>query len=166
MGGAVAQALAGLGYACGGWSRTARTLDGVRCQHGADGLDALLETSDVLFNALPSTADTRGLLDRARLARLPRGAMLVNASRGDQLDAVALVDLLDAGHLSGALLDVFAVEPLPADSPLWSHPRITITPHVAATTLPAPSVAQIVANLRRSLAGEPLRGVVDRARGY
>ncbi len=166
MGGAVAQALPGLGYSCSGWSRTPRMLDRVRCLHGTEGLDALLETSDVLINTLPSTAGTRGLLDRARLARLPRGAMLVNASRGDQLDAVALVDLLDAGHLSGALLDVFAVEPLPADSPLWSHPRITITPHVAATTLPAPSAAQIVANLRRSLAGEPLQGVVDRARGY
>lgn len=166
MGGAVARALAGLGYAVAGWSRTPKAIDGVAAHHGDAGIDALLARSDVLFNTLPSTPGTRGLLDRARLARLPRGALLVNASRGDQLDAAALRDLLDDGHLSGALLDVFTVEPLPADDPLWRHPRITITPHAAATTLPQPSVRQVAANIRRLLRGELMQGVVDRARGY
>jgi glyoxylate/hydroxypyruvate reductase A len=166
MGGAVARALAALGYAVAGWSRSAKSIAGVTCSAGAAGLDALLARSDVLFNALPSTADTRGLLDRARLATLPRGAMVVNASRGDQLDADALRALLDAGHLSGALLDVFAVEPLPADDPLWRHPRITVTPHAAATTLPEPSARQIADNLRRILRGERAPGAVDRARAY
>lgn len=166
MGGAVARALAGLGYAVAGWSRSPKAIEGMLAHHGADGLDAVLARSDVLVNTLPSTADTRGLLDRARLSRLPRGACVVNASRGDQLDAAALRDLLDAGHLSGALLDVFTVEPLPADDPLWRHPRVTITPHAAATTLPEPSVRQVADNIRRLLRGEPALGLVERARGY
>lgn len=166
MGGAVARTLAGLGYAVAGWSRSPGAIDGVAAQHGDDGLGAVLARADVLVNTLPSTPGTRALLDRARLARLPRGAFVVNASRGDLLDAAALCGLLDAGHLSGALLDVFAVEPLPADDPLWSHPRVTITPHAAATTLPGPSARQVADNIRRLLRGEPALGVVDRARGY
>lgn len=166
MGGAVARALAGLGYAVAGWSRSPKSIDGFAVEHGADGLDALLARSDVLVNTLPSTHATRGLLDPARLSRLPRGAIVVNASRGDQLDADALRGLLDAGHLSGALLDVFAVEPLPADDPLWRHPKITITPHAAATTLPEPSVRQVVDNIRRILDGDAPRGRVDRGRAY
>ena len=166
MGAAVARTLASLGYAVAGWSRTPKSIAGVAAHHGDAGLAALLARSDVLVNTLPSTAGTRGLLDRARLARLPRGAFVVNASRGDQLDAAALRALLDDGHLSGALLDVFAVEPLPADDPLWRHPRVTITPHAAATTLPEPSVRQVADNIRRLLRGEPAAGVVDRLRGY
>lgn len=166
MGGAVARALARFGYAVAGWSRTPKAIDGIVAHHGGDGLDTLLARSDVLVNTLPSTPGTRGLLDAAKLARLPAGAFVVAASRGDQLDAAALRGLLDDGHLSGALLDVFAIEPLPADDPLWCHPRITITPHAAATTLPEPSVRQIAANIRRLLRGEPALGMLDRARGY
>jgi glyoxylate/hydroxypyruvate reductase A len=166
MGGAVARALAALGYRTRGWARSPKSIEGVDAHHGAAGLPRVLADSDVLFNALPSTPDTRGLLDRERLSRLPRGALVVNASRGDQLDDAALRELLDAGHLGGALLDVFAVEPLPADHPLWRHPKVTITPHAAATTLPEPSVAQIADNIRRILDGEAPRGQVDRARAY
>jgi glyoxylate/hydroxypyruvate reductase A len=166
MGGAVARALAALGYAVAGWSRSDKSIDGVAIHRGDDGLDALLARSDVLVNTLPSTPATRGLLDHARLARLPPGAVLVNASRGDQLDDESLLALLDQGHLGGALLDVFTIEPLPADHPLWRHPRITITPHAAATTLPEPSVRQVAHNIRRLLRGEAPLGAVDRARGY
>ena len=108
----------------------------------------------MLVNLLPSTPETRLLLDAARLSRLPAGAFVVCASRGDQLDAAALVALLDRGHLAGALLDVFETEPLPDDSPLWRHPAVRITPHVAAITLPEVSVAQIVAKARALLAGQ------------
>jgi glyoxylate/hydroxypyruvate reductase A len=166
MGGAVVRGLAGLGYPVAGWSRTPRQLQGIETLHGGAGLDALLARSDVLISMLPSTPDTRGLLDHARLSRLPEGAMLVNAARGDQLIAEDLVSLLDAGHLSAALLDVFASEPLPKDSPLWTHPQVTITPHVAALTVPDPSVQQVVENLRRWQSGAPLLGLVDRGRGY
>jgi glyoxylate/hydroxypyruvate reductase A len=166
MGAAVASALEESGYRVWGWSRRAHHIDRVRCLHDASGLAELLGETDVLVNTLPSTAATRGLLDRTRLALLPAGALVVNAARGDQLDAAALLQLLDAGHLGGALLDVFDPEPLAADSPLWRHPRIVITPHVAATTLPDPAVAQIVDNLRRLRSGEPLSGMVDRRAGY
>lgn len=166
MGGAVATTLSALGYAVRGWSRSQRAIAGVATHHGMDTLDTVLAHSDVLVNALPSTVETRSLLDHTRLSRLPRGAFVVNASRGDQLDAEALRSLLDAGHLGGALLDVFTTEPLPADDPLWRHPRVVVTPHVAATTLPEPSVRQITDNIRRMLAGDAPLGLVDRARGY
>lgn len=166
MGGAVARALARFGYAVAGWSRSPKAIDGVAVHHGSRGLDAVLAHSDVLVNTLPSTPATRGLLDATNLARLPRGAFVVNASRGDQLDARALRILLDEGTLSGALLDVFTVEPLPPDDPLWRHPRITITPHVAATTLPRPSVRQVGDNIRRILDGKAPLGRVDRDRAY
>ncbi len=154
------------GYPVAGWSRSPKSVPGVRCVHGPDALAPLLAQSDVLVNVLPTTPQTRNLLDRARLSRLPRGAYVINCSRGDQLDADALVALLDAGHLGGALLDVFAVEPLPPDRPLWRHPKVRITPHIAAITLPEPSVAQIVANIRALEAGELPSGVVDRSRSY
>lgn len=166
IGAAVAQGLASLGYRVGGWSRSPREIAGVHCHAGMPALDELLAGSDVLVNLLPSTADTRGLLDRARLARLPAGALLVHCSRGDQLDAGALLDALDSGRLGAALLDVFASEPLPAGDPLWRHPKLRITPHVAAVTRIEPAVAQIVDNLRRLAADLPLLGRVDRSRGY
>ena len=166
IGGAIATALARWGYAVSGWSRSPKSLPGVRCVHGDGALDALLAGADVLVNVLPTTAQTRNLLDGARLSRLPRGAYVINCSRGDQLDAAALVELLDAGHLDGALLDVFAVEPLPPDSPLWRHPKVRITPHIAAITLPEPSVRQIVANIRALESGRPMTGIVDRQQSY
>ena len=166
MGSVVAGGLARMGYEVWGWSRGARALEGVRCTSGEVGLNTLLERSDVLVNVLPSTPDTRGLLDRAALSRLPRGGYLVSCSRGDQVDEGALHELLEAGHLGGALLDVFAREPLPPESPLWKHPRVRITPHVAAITVPGPAVEQIVASIRTLEAGGTPEGLVDRTRGY
>jgi glyoxylate/hydroxypyruvate reductase A len=166
MGGTVARALAAMGYPVAGWSGSRREIGGITMHTGGAGLDALLARTDVLVNMLPSTAATRALLDAERLAKLPQGGFVVNASRGDQLDASALAALVDSGHLSGALLDVFATEPLPSESPLWRHPKITITPHVAAITLPDQSVAQIAAKWRAFVAGETVAGLVDRARGY
>lgn len=166
LGGEVARALAEFGYPVAGWSRSAKALPGIRCEQGEDGLRAMLQTSDVLVNLLPSTAQTRGLLDAQRLSWLPAGALLVNASRGDQLDAAALCERLDSGALGAALLDVFASEPLPADSPLWRHSRVRITPHVAALTVLEESAAQIAANLQRWQRGEALLGRVERERGY
>lgn len=166
IGGEVARTLAAFGYRVSGWSRSPKVIPGVQCVFGRDALHSLLAQTDVLVNMLPSTAETRGLIDLAMLAALPTGAYVVNGSRGDQLNADALVSLLDSGHLSGALLDVFAVEPLPADSPLWGHANIRITPHVAAVTLPGEAVDQVVANIRRVMRGEAMTGVVERERGY
>lgn len=166
IGGAVAGELARMGYRVSGWSRSERAVQGVQVHSGAQALPGLLAGSDVLVNLLPSTAETRGLLDGTRLALLPHGAHLVQASRGDQLDSDALLALLDSGHIGGAWLDVFATEPLPADSPLWSHSRVVVTPHVAAVTLVAPAVEQVAANIRALLRREAPRHAVARQLGY
>jgi len=166
LGRAVAGALAPLGFPLAGWSRTRKTVAGIRTFAGRDELQAFLALSRVLVCLLPSTPDTRDLLDRARLRQLPPGATLVNIARGDIVEDSALLALLDAGHLAHATLDVFRTEPLPAAHPFWHHPRITVTPHVSAVTLVEDSVAQIAAKIRRLEQGLPVTGVVDRARGY
>lgn len=166
IGGEVARTLADFGYYVSGWSRSPKTIAGVHCAQGREALQRLLAKTDVLVNMLPTTPETRGFINHEMLAILPAGAYVVNGSRGDQLDANALLKLLDSDHLSGALLDVFAAEPLPADSPLWRHANIRITPHVAALTLPDEAVRLIVANIRRLQRDEAMIGLVERARGY
>lgn len=163
---AVARGLQEDGYRVQGWSRSPRQLADLPSYHGREGLLSLLAGSDVLACVLPSTPETIGLLDEALLARLPAGAMLINAGRGDLLDEQALLAALDSGQLRCAQLDVFASEPLPSDSRLWHHPAVTVTPHIAAITLRQQAVAQIAANLNRLQQGLPALGVVQRQRGY
>lgn len=167
IGGAVAQALAGLGYAVRGWSRSARSLPGVDCRAGADALLPLLAETEILISVLPSTPETRRLFNADTLGALPAGASFINCARGDQVDEAALLSLLDSGHIRMALLDVFVTEPLPQDSRLWGHPRVVATPHVAASTLPGPAVDQIADGIAALKAGvSPLPGQVDRGRSY
>lgn len=166
LGGAVAQALAGFGFDVAGWSRTPRELSGVRCLNGDEGLDAVLARSELLLVFLPATPDTTGLLDRTRLSRLPAGAALANLSRGELVDEEALLAALDAGHVGAAYLDVFRTEPLPPAHPFWRHPRVEITPHVAALTDVGIACAQVAEKIRRLEAGEAVGGVVERGRGY
>ena len=166
MGCAVAQALSADGYVVTGWSRGVKMVEGIHCLHGSDGLAHVLAHSDVLACVLPSTPDTQGLLNAARLAALPAGAMVINAGRGDLLDEMALLALLDSGHLRCAQLDVFASEPLPHGHRLWAHPAVTATPHIAAITLREQAVSQIAANLGRLAVGETALGRVLRDRGY
>jgi len=166
MGGQVARALAERGYGVTGWSRSPKSIAGVRCLCGLDRLDGVLAASDVLINILPSTPATRGLLNHVRLARLPSGAALINAGRGDQVDLTALRSHLDSGHLRSALLDVFPVEPLPSDDPVWRHPKVRVTPHIAAETLKYPAAEQIAEKIRQLEAGESVAGEVVRERGY
>ncbi|WP_449371190.1 2-hydroxyacid dehydrogenase [Thiomonas sp.] len=134
--------------------------------HALDRLDEFLAQTRVLVVLLPLTADTRGLLDYAALSRLPQGAHVINASRGAVIDQADLLDLLHGGHLSSALLDVFATEPLPGDDPLWRHPRVRVTPHVAAQTLVGPSAAQVMRKIAAIERGEKPGGVVDMRLGY
>jgi len=166
LGSKVAAALAPFGFPLAGHSRERKSIPGVESFAGAAELPAFLARSRVLVCMLPSTPATRNLLDRTRLAALPRGAHLVNIARGDIVVDADLLALLDAGHLASATLDVFRYEPLPEEHPFWHHPRIVMTPHVSALTLIPESVAQIVAKIRRLERGEPVSGVVDRARGY
>ncbi|WP_417721846.1 2-hydroxyacid dehydrogenase [Salipiger sp.] len=138
MGRAIAKGLMALGYPVAGYSR--RALDppepGVRHFHG-EGLDAFLDRTDILVNVLPLTDRTRGLIDAGFLRRLPEGAALIHMGRGGQVVESDLIGALDAGRLSGASLDVFETEPLPPDHPLWRHPGVLCTPHVASIPEPA-----------------------------
>lgn len=166
LGGRVARDLVRLGYRVTGWSRRPRQVENVRCLHGEDGLRELLPQTDVLFCVLPSTPETRHLLDAERLMLLPDDAALINAGRGSLIDENALLVRLDGGQLRFALLDVFAEEPLPPDHRFWHHPRVIVTPHVAADTVPEDAAAQIAANFRALAGGKPVTGRVDRRRGY
>ena len=166
MGAPVVDILAQLGFPVVVWTRSPRHVESARSSCGPDDLAPFLAQSRILVCALPLTGHTRGLLAASTLALLPRGAYLVNVSRGAVLDEADLVAAVDAGHLSGAALDVFATEPLPASSPLWRHPKILCTPHVAATPRPDVAARQFLDNLSRARAGLPLVNLVDRARGY
>jgi glyoxylate/hydroxypyruvate reductase A len=163
IGGACATTLVGLGFDVRGWSRSPRSLPGVRTVTGP--LPAFLEGCDILVCVLPLTSQTHGILNRETFSHLD-GAYLINVGRGGHLVEADLIPALDAGRLAGATLDVFETEPLPTDHPFWGDPRIVVTPHAAAVTHPSTAGAGILANLRRTLAGEPMEGVVDRDRGY
>jgi glyoxylate/hydroxypyruvate reductase A len=146
-------------------------LPGIETFHGAAGLDAFLARTEILVCLLPHTPATEGIVDLALLRKLKRhgalgGAFLINAGRGKlQVDADILA-ALDEGALAGATLDVFPIEPLPAASPLWSHPKVTITPHNSAASVPEETVAYIVGQIERCEAGHGLENVIDRASGY
>jgi glyoxylate/hydroxypyruvate reductase A len=166
LGQAVAGVLAPFAFPLCAWSATRKALPGVQSFAGQAELHSFLAASRVLVCLLPSTPATRGLLDYANLSRLPRGAHVVNVARGDIVVDEDLVALLDRGHLAGATLDVFRAEPLPPGHPFWHHPRIILTPHTSAVTVVDDSIAQIAAKIRRLERGEPVTGIVDRARGY
>jgi len=166
IGGVVAESIAAQGFGVRGYARTRRELHGVRAYAGAAELPAFLTGLHVLINALPLTPETTGLLNRERLERLADGAHVVNVARGAHLVEDDLLALLDAGKLAGATLDVFAEEPLPAEHRFWSHPRVTVTPHVSGVTMLEESVRQVADKIRSLERGEPVTGVVDWTRGY
>ena len=166
MGGTVATRLAAFGYTVQGWSRSKRDIEGVRTFASSAELPAFLSTTDVLVSMLPLTESTRGLINAATLAHLPHGAFLVNAGRGGHLVDADVVAALDSGQLGGALLDVFHEEPLPKDHPYWSHPKVIVTPHIAATTPIKDACAQIVAKIVAMERGELVSGIVDPKVGY
>jgi glyoxylate/hydroxypyruvate reductase len=163
---AVLDRLAAFGFPLAGWSRSRREIPGVACHAGPDELPAMLERSDILVCLLPLTDATRGILGAGLFSRLPQGAALVHVGRGPQLDHDALLAALDGGRLSAVWLDVTEPEPLPADHRLWSHPKVVLTPHIASMTQPETAVDLVLDAIRRHRAGEPLPGLVDRARGY
>ena len=158
--------LRALGFPVAGWSRSAKEVAGFPTYAGAEGLDALLKRSEILVALLPLTASTQGILNAGLFARLPNGAGLVNAGRGGHLVETDLIPALDSGQLSGAVLDVFRDEPLPKGHPFWSHPRIIVTPHIAAETHPPTAGAIIGDAIRRFSKGLPVDNLVDLAKGY
>ncbi len=166
LGQVVAERLLFFGFPVAGWSRTPKQIPGVSSHAGDAALPGFLAASDILIVLLPLTGATRGLLNAERLALLPQGAAVVNLARGALIDDDALLAALDRGHLRGAMLDVFAVEPLPADHRYWRHPKVIVTPHISAATLPDETVAQIRAALADFHAGRPVAGLVDIGREY
>jgi glyoxylate/hydroxypyruvate reductase A len=166
LGGEAALKLKVLGFDVAGWSRSERKLPGIANFWGAEGLRALLRRSEILVCLLPLTPATRGILDRSLFAALPRGAGLVNCARGAHLVEADLLAALESGQISAAVLDVFADEPLPPEHPFWAHPRVLITPHVAAATHAPTAAAAVADNLRRLREGRPLVNRVDVSMRY
>jgi glyoxylate/hydroxypyruvate reductase len=158
--------LKGLGFDVALWGRSEKALEGLTLHAGPSALPALLGRSEILVGLLPLTPQTQGILKASTFAVLPRGAMLVNAARGGHLVEKDLLAALASGQLSAAVLDVFGDEPLPAGHPFWCHPRIVMTPHVAAATHPATAAPIILDNIRRFEQGRPLLNRVDPAQGY
>ena len=166
LGADAAAKLVALGFNVRGWSRTAKSLPGVVSYTGSDGLAAMLPACDMLVCLLPLTPQTRGILSKPLLDRLPDGAALISLARGQQMVTRDVVAALDSGKLGHAYLDVFETEPLPRDDPLWAHPQVTITPHIAAVTEPRTALAVVVENIERVRRGETPLHLVDPAAGY
>jgi glyoxylate/hydroxypyruvate reductase A len=171
LGADAARKLTIMGFQVAGWSRTPKRLDGVTCFAGKAELEAFLARTDILVSLLPLTKDTRGLLDRRIFVGLARdgrigGPVFINAGRGGTQNEADILACLDDGTLAAVTLDVFETEPLPRDSPFWTHPRVTLTPHNAATSDPDAVAAFVAAQIRRFEAGEPLRNTVDLRAGY
>jgi glyoxylate/hydroxypyruvate reductase A len=166
LGTAVLERLRLFGFACAGWSRSAREIEGVACYAGTQTLDAFVARTDILICLLPLTDETRGILNAELFGKLPRGASLIQTGRGPHLRQADLLGALADGQLSYAILDVTDPEPLPADDPLWTHPRVRITPHIASATRPESAVEVVLDNLRRYRAGLPMVGQIDRKQGY
>jgi glyoxylate/hydroxypyruvate reductase len=166
LGLSVARTLKMLNFNVSGWSRSPKTVEGIESFHGPDGLMAALPGADIVVLLLPDTAETENTLNAKTLATLPKGACIINPGRGPLIDDAALISALDSGQVAHATLDVFRVEPLPQDHPFWRHPKVTVTPHIAAATRPITSAREIAENIKRGEAGQPFLNLVDRERGY
>jgi glyoxylate/hydroxypyruvate reductase len=171
LGANAAEALKVLGFRVSGWSRLAKNIPGVTYFHGREGLEPFLRQTNILVCLLPLTAETRHILDRSLVAMLDRNSplgapVLINAGRGGLQNEAELLDCLNDGTLGAATLDVFETEPLPADSPFWTHPKVLLTPHNAADTDPDAISRYVAGQVERYEAGHALENVVDMARGY
>ncbi|WP_245803184.1 2-hydroxyacid dehydrogenase [Acuticoccus yangtzensis] len=166
LGRACAATLTGQGFKVIGWSRSARSVPGVDCRHGDAALPLVLAEADIVVVLVPLTEATRGLLSARMLSYCKAGAGLINVARGPIVDRTALLAALDSGRIGHAVLDVFDTEPLPADDPFWSHPKVTVMPHVAAITDMESASAIVAANLAAFFADGTVPPTVDAARGY
>ncbi len=171
LGSNAAEVLARIGFRVAGWSRSPKRIDGIEGFHDQEQLDAFLERTNILVCLLPLTPDTRHILNRGLFAKLNRNSplrapVLINAGRGGLQNEADILACLDDGTLGAASLDVFADEPLPADSPFWTHPKIVLTPHNAADTDPDEISKYVARQIERLEAGGALENVVDPARGY
>jgi glyoxylate/hydroxypyruvate reductase A len=160
-----------IGFNVSGWSRTAKTLTAIPCYSGAAELDAFLAATEILVALMPLTGQTRGILNRTLFEKLSRkgyfGApILLNAGRGSLQVESDIIACLDDGTLFAATLDVFETEPLPPQSPLWTHPRVTITPHNSGISSPASITRYVAQQIAAYERGESLQNLVDREQQY
>ncbi|MEM0650877.1 glyoxylate/hydroxypyruvate reductase GhrA [Klebsiella huaxiensis] len=166
LGAKVAEGLQAWGFPLRSWSRSRKSWPQVTSFAGAEELGEFLSSTRVLINLLPNTAETVGIIDKTLLAQLPDNSYVLNLARGVHVVEGDLLAALDSGKLKGAMLDVFSREPLPKESPLWAHPRVAMTPHVAAVTRPQEAIAYIAGTIGQLERGETVSGQVDRQRGY
>lgn len=166
LGSDAARKVAALGFDVAGWSRSEKSIDGVTSFHGEDGLIPFLNRTEILIVLLPLTDATRGIINKDTLAALPEGANLINCARGPHVVDEDLLAALDSGHINAATLDVFHTEPLPQDHPYWSHPKVTVTPHMASLTVPSSAADWMEENIKLIEAGKPPLNTVDLKKGY
>jgi len=166
LGQACAVALTALNFPVSGWSRRPKQIHGLTCHHGPDGLQAALQSAEILILLLPDTPETEHVINARTLMQMPRGSTIINPGRGPLIDDAALLSALEQGHISAACLDVFRVEPLPQDHPYWQLPNVTVTPHIASGTRPVTAAEVLVENIVRGEKGAPFLHLVDRTAGY
>ena len=166
LGKSAAKSLIQQGFKVDGWSRSQAEIDGIDTFSGKEGFDQVLQRADILVCLLPLTARTVGLLNHATLAQLPKGASFINFARGPIVDTDALIEHLNRGHLAHAVLDVFTEEPLPSQSRLWTHPNVTVLPHIAAPTNKQTASRIVAKNINKFLATREIPACVDRTLGY
>lgn len=169
LGAEIGKQLAGLGFRVSGWARTRKQIEGIRAYAGMEELESFLSGCEILALLLPNTAETTDILNAETLAMLPKGAAIINAGRGTLINDEALIAALESGAISEATLDVFKTEPLPSDHPYWTHPKVRITPHVAAETRISSASEVVIKNIRFLEEGGSLsniEGVVDTSVGY
>ena len=166
LGGDAARILVQMDFKIAGWSRSEKSLPGVESFHGEDQLPAFLARTEILVCLLPLTPQTEGVIKAKTLGQLPKGAFVINAARGGHVVEADLLAALDSGHIEGAALDVFRQEPLPADNPIWDHPKILLSPHIASLSVPGSAAQSIAENIRRVRRDEPPRDLVELSAGY
>ena len=161
-----ARHLAPFGFQIAGWSRTEKHINGIQSFYGENSLKEFLARTDILICLLPLTPETHGILNAQTLSQLPEGAYVINSGRGLQINQHDLLVELDSGHIAGAALDVFCTEPLPTNSPIWDHPKIIITPHIASLSSAQSAAKNIAENIRRIRRGETPSDLVNLKTGY
>lgn len=165
LGGDVLDKLSYLGFQVAGYGNSQKKIFNFPYYYGED-LEEFLQEVNIVVCLLPLTPNTENFIDKKFLQKCQPGTFLINAARGKHLVENDLIDALDTGHISGALLDVYREEPLPANHPFWNHPNIFMTPHIASVTNPAAAAPQIAANCKRFISGKPLKNIIDREKGY
>ena len=166
IGSVIAQRFAMLGFSVRGWARSERDIPGVTVFAGPDQMNSFLDGVDILVSVLPLTPDTTGIINKDLFSQLARGAFVINGGRGPQLVESDLLDAINSGQIAGAALDVFTIEPLPDQHPFWTHPKVTVWPHVAAQTNPNTAAIQVAAAIAAIMNGREPENRVDWQRGY